>query len=432
MTMLTVNNGQAQVTGNSLNQMVASGQAVQLTGSNPVQLQWVSVLGPDSFDQWCSQRDQKYQNAQARQYVSPRSSRLLRSGWLRQLGDGSRNTARSGIRRALPWDGCLIALAVGFGLSRGAGRGLTTRLGDLLPSTMAAGYKLGRAGAGCQDQSGSHRFTVLPSWPLSADGGFSVGVGVGGVAAWFPLGPGEPFYPWYHYSPVYLRQINVTNVRNINVANITNVTNINNIHYRYQTVATTAVSQNAFRNGEPVARNLVNVSPEQLAHAQVIPHPEVNPTPRAIAAGNATHPPVPAQRPAIVQHPPVSAAAAAAPRSVEPAHPTEAPRPDQPARPSETPHENAPVANNRPSPSAPPAARPPLVSRTAPPQEKLPYQQKAPAMAQHPGRPLEPQQRANIYAGKPAGPMRDQEFPPHASAPASHGSSGAHGGGSKH
>ncbi len=120
--------------------------------------------------------------------------------------------------------------------------------------------------------------------------GFSVGFGVGGVAAWFPLGPGEPFYPWYHHSNVYLQQVNVTNVRNINVTNITNVTNVNNIHYRYQTVATTAVNANTFRSSEPVARNMVKVNPQQLARAQVIPHPEINPTPRALAAGGA--PPV--------------------------------------------------------------------------------------------------------------------------------------------
>ncbi len=44
-------------------------------------------------------------------------------------------------------------------------------------------------------------------------------------------------------------------------------------------------------------------------------------------------------------------------------------------------------------------------------------QQKAPAMEQHPGRPLEPQQRDNIHQGKPAGPMMDKEIPQH-SAPA--------------
>src|SRR5271157_1850929 len=64
--------------------------------------------------------------------------------------------------------------------------------------------------------------------------------------------------------------------------------------------------------------------------------------------------------------------------------------------------------------------------RPPPPQEKLPYAQKALAMEQHPGRPLEPQQRDNLHAGKPAGPMMDKEFPPH-SAPPPHVQSAPHG-----
>ncbi len=455
MTLVTVNSGEVQVSGNDVNQMVGSGQAVQLTGSNPVQLQWVSVPGPDNFDQWSNERDQKYLNAQARQYVSPE----------------------------IP----------GYYDLDGYGNWATVEQGPIwYPTTVPAGwvpYRYGRWvwvepwGWTWVDNSpwGFAPFhygrwvQVGPRWgwlpgPIAVapiygpafvafvgGGGFSFGVG---VAAWFPLGPGEAFYPWYHYSPGYLRQINVTNVRNINVTNITNVTNINNVHYRYQTTATTAVSQNAFRNGEPVARNLVKVNPEQLARAQVIPHPEVNPTPRAIAGGNATHPPVAAQRPTVVQHPAVSRAPEPAPKNVEPSRAGEAPHPNEPspAKPNEArtspvtakpvpeaPRENPPAASNRPPvtqpvtvnrpPNAPSTTRPPLVSKTEPPQQKLPYQQKAPAMAEHPGRPLEPQQRANIQAGKPAGPMQDQEFPPHGpshAAPAPHPAPASHGGSSKH
>ncbi len=71
MTLVTVNSGAVQVTGNGINQTVDSGQAAQLTGSNPVQLNWVTLPAPDSFDQWSDQRDQKYLRSQARQYVSP-------------------------------------------------------------------------------------------------------------------------------------------------------------------------------------------------------------------------------------------------------------------------------------------------------------------------------------------------------------------------
>ncbi len=447
MSVVTVNTGEVQVTGNNINQLVDSNTAVQLNGTNPVQLQWIAVAGPDAFDQWSSQRDQKYQNAQARQYVSPEVP-----GYYDLDGYGSwSNDSQYGpvwypatvqvgwapyrFGRWVwvePWGWTWVDDAPwGFAPFHYGRWALFGPRWGWIPGPIAVAPIYGPA------------FVAFVGGP-----GFSVSFGAGGVAAWFPLGPGEPFYPWYHHSAVYLRQINVTNVRNFNV---TNITNVNNFHYRYQTVGTTAVSENTFRNAEPVMRNQVKVNPQQLERAQVIPHPQINPTPKAIAAGgNAVRPPVSAQRPVIVQHPPVrTTAAAAPPRGAEP--PRQSPQEARNAPPAtaravpQPPRENPPpVATNRPEPenqvrpsqnrppSAPPAAPSPLVARTPPPQPKLSYQQKAPAMAEHPGRPLEPQQRSNIYAGKPAGPMRDQEFPPHAGpvrsqpAPASHGSSSKH------
>src|SRR3984957_439882 len=106
------------------------------------------------------------------------------------------------------------------------------------------------------------------------------------VQAWFPLGPGEPFFPWYHHGLNYLREINITNVRNVtNITNIIDVTKISNIHYAYKTVATTAVPVNVFRSGQPVAHQLVRVAPQQLAKASVIPHPSVAPAPAAAFGG---------------------------------------------------------------------------------------------------------------------------------------------------
>src|SRR5208283_1233986 len=55
-TLVTVNRGEVQVTGNGINQTVQSGQAVMLIGSDPVQVSAVAVPGADSFDQWCAQR----------------------------------------------------------------------------------------------------------------------------------------------------------------------------------------------------------------------------------------------------------------------------------------------------------------------------------------------------------------------------------------
>jgi len=94
-----------------------------------------------------------------------------------------------------------------------------------------------------------------------------------------------------------------------------------------------------------------------------------------------------------------------------------------------------PARGERPAPSRP--TPPPVAARTAPPERgeagrpaptpppfmtRRPLPPPAPplparqqAMEEHPGRPLEPQQVRNLQAGKPAGPMRDREFPPHPS-----------------
>ena len=54
---------------------------------------------------------------------------------------------------------------------------------------------------------------------------------IGGGCGWFPLGWGEPFYPWYHgyhggyVSQNYIRNVNVTNTH------ITNITNVTNNYY---------------------------------------------------------------------------------------------------------------------------------------------------------------------------------------------------------
>jgi uncharacterized protein DUF6600 len=445
-TLVTVNRGEVQITGNGINQTVQSGQAVMLNGTgNAVQVSAVAVPAPDSFDQWCAQRDPKYQNARSRQYVSP-----YVPGYYDLDGYGTWSTVATygpiwypaGIpigwcpyrygRWAWvePWGWTWVDAAPwGFApFHYGRWVQVGVRWG-WLPGPIAVAPIYG------------------PAFVAFVGGaGFSVGFGIGGVAAWFPLGPGEPFYPWYHYSGNYLRQINVTNVRNINITNI-NVTNINNVHYRYQTVAATAVSANAFRNSEPVERNLVKVNPQQLQHAQVIPHPEINPTAKALAAGNpSAHPPVRAERPAVVQHAPVvahagqpaTAARVAPPANVRPnenvaatrqptppaaEHNVPQPPANRPATPANVPEaaRNQPPASvprpatpANPARGTPPPSRPALVARTPPPPPKLTYEQKMPAMEQHPGRPLEPQQKANLHAGQPAGPMRDTEFPPHA------------------
>ena len=58
------------------------------------------------------------------------------------------------------------------------------------------------------------------------------GVGINVSVGWVPLGPDEVYVPYYHHSPRYAREVNITNVHNetkiVNVVNKTTVINYNN------------------------------------------------------------------------------------------------------------------------------------------------------------------------------------------------------------
>jgi hypothetical protein len=463
MTLVIVNSGQLQISGNGADQTLQSGQAAQLTGTNPVQVNAVSVPSSDSFDQWSDQRDALYAGSRSRQYVNP-----YVPGYYDLDQYGSWNTvAEYGpvwYPSNLPGGWCPYRYGRWAWVEPWGWTWVDTEPWGFAPFHYGRWVQVGPRWGWLPGP-----VAVAPIYgpafvAFIGGSGFSVGFAAGGVAAWFPLGPGEPFYPWYHHSDGYLRQVNITNVRNVtNITNITNVTNINNVQYRYRTVATTAVPANAFRSSQPVAHNLVKVNPQQLARAQVVPHPEVTPESRAITAGApVAHPRVPAARPTVVQHAPVTRPgqpvtnARNVPPPVQKPNEPVASNPRTPQLPNRTatettPHENVPpertvpqppnrpappVAQEKPTPPAatpihnappptttrvepnqtregPPQNRPALVSKYPPPQEKLPFDQRAPAMQEHPGRPLEPQQRQNIRAGQPAGPMVDKEFPPH-------------------
>jgi hypothetical protein len=135
----------------------------------------------------------------------------------------------------------------------------------------------------------------------------------------------------------------------------------------------------------PVAGHTIRLTREQLMRGEVIPHLGINPTARAILPG----------RP--VTMPPVRPVAFAAHGPVRPAMAPAAARIAAPGRFA-----------------VPPRAAPPrFVTRAEPPPARVPFAVQQRAMLDHPGRPLEPQQIANLRMGRPVGPMLDREFPAH-------------------
>ena len=210
--------------------------------------------------------------------------------------------------------------------------------------------------------------------------------------------------PWYHWGGDYLRVVNITNVRNVtNITNITNITDIRNVHYAYKDIATTAVNRDVFAGGKPVAHSVVSIPREQLAKAQVIPHPAVNPTRSAAMAGRPVSTPTVRSAPLVASNRTNSGATRTSPEAAR-----QPERTTSPAATSRTEAESREASGLRRS-TSPPG----LVTRATPPERGLSFNEMNRAMFEHPGRPLEPAQIENLRAGRPVGPMVDREFPAH-------------------
>jgi hypothetical protein len=394
-TRVAVNRGSVEVSGGGASQIVEAGQAASMVRPDPLAIESVPIPVPDSFDRWSEERDRRIESSKSTQYVSPATPGYddldeygrwevdadygpiwyppVAVGWIPyRFGHWAWIDPWGWTwLEDEPWGFCPFHYGrwVHIGIAWGWLPGPIVALPVYAPALVA--------------------FLGGP--------GFSIAVGVG-LVGWFPLGPGEPFFPWYHYGGDYLRIVNITNIRNVtNIRNITNITSINNVHYAYKTIATTAVPKNVLSNGEPVAKQAVRVPPEKLSQAQVVPHPVANPTPRAAVPGK------PVSSPPVRSHP-LASPAGPRPSSASPRAGAMAP-----ARPGTmTPPRSATAAPARQTP-------PRFVTRSAPPPPPVPFAQRRGEMAEHPGRPLEPAQIDDLRIGRPVGPMRDREFPPHPS-----------------
>jgi hypothetical protein len=400
-TQVAVNRGSVEVTGGGVSQVVEPGQAVELTGHDQVFVASLPFPRLDDFDKWCENRDRHISSSASARYVSPDIpgfDDMDDYGEWEEVAEYGPIWYPTGV--AVEW------VPYRFGRWVWVGPWGWTWVEDepwgFCPFHYGRWVHIGvrwgwLPGPVVPVPVYAPAFVAFVGGP-----NFSITIGGGPVSltAWFPLGPGEPFFPWYHCRDEYIRQVNITNIRTVTNINFVNITKIENVHYVYRTVATTAVPENVFRSGQPVARQVVRLSPQQLEHARIVPHPAVNPTMRAALAGNPVKPP-PVRTPSAL-----TTARAAPGRLAESTR--NAPTSLTPSRtPASVPRSAAPQK----VPRVAPQSR--WIMRTPPPPPHVPFTLQRQFMPAHPGRPLEPQQLANIRAGRPVGPMLDHEFPPH-------------------
>ena len=107
---------------------------------------------------------------------------------------------------------------------------------------------------------------------LGGGWGFGFGFGVG----WFPLGWGEPFFPWFNCSRSFVTVINVHNtfIRNVNVFNNRNFNFVNAHNLR----AVTTTSRNNLINGGRINRGGQRITQASLNGSRITNSVGIRPT----------------------------------------------------------------------------------------------------------------------------------------------------------
>jgi len=287
-TLVTVNSGSLQVTGGDVAQTVGSGQAVRLTGTDPIQIASVSSPRQDNFDQWSADRDRRRTSSVSAQYVNPGTpgyDDLDSSGRWQQDPQNGPVWYPSGVASNwVPYRNGHWAWVDPWGWTW-----VEDEPWGFTPFHYGRWSYVGSRWGWLPGPFDEQPYYAPALVAFVGGSGFSVGLGFGGgggIQAWFPLGWGEPYFPSYGYSGDYLRRVNSANIRNVtNISNITNINNINSINYANRRGATTAVPTSVFNSGQAVGRRTVPVTAQQVAKGQIIARPVATPTQNAVVGG---------------------------------------------------------------------------------------------------------------------------------------------------
>lgn len=408
-TLATVWEGRAEATGGGYSYAVVAGQRATFSGTDELDHEISQIPRRDDFDEWCMERDQREDRAEASNYISREMTGyedLDEYGrWHYAPGYGP---VWSPTRVAADWAPYRYGHWVWI-----APWGWTWVEDE--PWGFAP-FHYGRwafVDEGWCWVPGPVVIRPVYAPALVAfvgGGGFHLAVGVGEGVAWFPLGPGEVYVPPYRVSRVYVNQVNITNTR-VNITQVTNVynnytvnnTNINRIAYVNQRnpAAVTAVSRETFVNARPVDRNLAHVDARELSQAPVSHMPPVQPARASVLGAGA---PARVRPPAAIENRRVIATRNPAP----PRAPFEQQRAAAPIVRTETPRPNA----------APEPSRPGQPGN--PPRPNEPGRPSAPENAQRPNEPVRPPAPGNVpRPNPPSQAMRPPETSrPEATQPA--------------
>jgi hypothetical protein len=311
-TMVTVRDGEGEVTGGGAAFTVHPGEQGIFTGTDSLNSNIQTMPDDDDFDRWSDQRDLREDHAVARRYVSEdvigyedlddyggwRPVPEYGTVWFPHVSVVGWAPYRYGHWAYIaPWGWTWVDDApwgfAPFHYGRWVVAGGAWGWVPCPPPVVAVAYVRPVYAPALVAWVGGPHFAV----GVGVGGGFAAGVNVG----WFPLGPREVYVPSYPVSRTYVNNVNISNttVNQTVVNNYYNTTVVNknvtvsNVKYVNQGMpgAVTATSGQNFSSAQPVARNMVTVNQREVASAPVaVAAPAVAPPKQAVlGAGAATN-----------------------------------------------------------------------------------------------------------------------------------------------
>lgn len=280
-TDVRVFSGVVEVDGDGLQQTLGAGQAARFAGLHSVSMQWLQARVSDALDDFAKQRDQAYEAGEAAE-----------QNYLSMDTVGGADLDQSGIWLPEADYGTVWFPA---GVPAGWQPYCYGRWTWVAPwgwtwiETEPWGFAPFHYGRWAQFGG---RWGWVPGPPVVHPvyaPALVVFVHPGNrVSAWFPLGPNEPYAPWYHSSPLYLNRVNVSNLYSRNLNQVRTVYNTANRQvyanalasdrrFVNRAAATVAVPQDSLANGKPVRQSMMRLPEQQVAGAPVLPHPMVSP-----------------------------------------------------------------------------------------------------------------------------------------------------------
>lgn len=303
-TIITVWHGEGESTGDGPAVRVHANEQVRFSNGTSMTVDSHAAPAPDAFDQWASNRDDRFDHSESSRYVSPN---VVGSDDLDEYGSW-RNTPEYG-------DVWTPAVAPGWSPYTNGHWIYQYPWGWTWVEYEPWGYApfhYGRwvyAGGfwGWAPGPFYARPYYAPALVAWYGGGFGIGVGFGGGFGWCPLGWGEPFVPWYGVSFGYFSRVNFGyhrfgDLHGIYGHNFDHGRLVSRggeqFHYAnlHNPGGFTAVSRDTLVNSRSVSRNNLRVSPGALNRMSAVHSPGIAPSRATMEGSRGGRAAVPPQR----------------------------------------------------------------------------------------------------------------------------------------